>query len=117
MVKTRQGDLRLLARREGSLRAEHHGEDAVVPGRVGARRTCARGLGERDQLPFERGLDARVGRLDREPEARHGEPVVDHAYHPEVEAWIAGNTAGNGDVLRDATAASTEQAAVDDRVV
>src|SRR5215510_219517 len=43
----------LFAGREGALSAEHHGEDAVVLGRIGAGRTCALRLVERERLPVE----------------------------------------------------------------
>src|SRR5436309_1342723 len=96
MVK-RAKEIALVRRGEGALSAEHDGENAVVLGRVGPGRTRALRLAERDRLPVEQGLDARVHHVDRETEARHGIPIGVRTDGPEVEAWIAG--AGNGNSL------------------
>src|SRR5262245_11937774 len=106
----------LLASREGPLRAEHHGEDAIVLGGVDASRTRTLRFGERDQLTVERRLDARIEHVNRKTEASNRVPVVDHAYGPEVEARIAGNSRRNLDALGGTAIARTEQAAGDDRV-
>src|SRR5262245_43478067 len=102
--------------REGPLRAEHHGEDAIVLGRVDTSRTGALRFGERDQLTVECRLDARIENVNRKTEASNRVPVVDHAYGPEVEARIAGNSRRNHNALRHTAIAGTEQAAGDDRV-
>src|SRR5262245_12828044 len=106
-----------LARGEGPLRAEHHRDDALVFGRIEAGRAQALGLAERHLLPVKRCLDADVVHLERKPEARRGEPVLDQAYNPEIEAWIAPATARQDDVLGYSTTAAAEQAVVDDVVV
>src|SRR5215510_15654826 len=79
----------LFRRREGALSPERYGEDAVVLGEVGAGRTCALRLVERERLPFEPSLHAGVEHVDGKTEASHRVPVVDHADGPEIEAWIA----------------------------
>src|SRR5262249_48129457 len=72
---------------------------------------------ERHGLPVKRRLDARIVHFERKPEARHGEPVLDQAHDPEVEAWIAPAAPRQDNVLLNSANAITEQAAVDDRVV
>src|SRR5262245_33418415 len=106
-----------ISAREAALGAEYDRDDALVLGRVDAGRTCALGLVERDRLSFERGLDAGVEHVNCKTEACHRVPVSVRADGPEDEAGVAANCAGNDDVLRSATAATTEQATVDDRIV
>src|SRR5262249_29784633 len=101
-----------VAGREGALGAESDGEDALVLGRVGASWTRTLRLGERDRLPVEVGLDAGVENVNRETEATHRVPVVDHAHGPEIEARIAG--AGGVDRLEGGTVA--EWPAGDDHI-
>src|SRR5262249_1896754 len=114
--ETRQGGLKRLsslAGDEGPLRAEVHRQDAQVLGGIGARRTRTLRLAERDRLPVERGLHLGPHHVNREPEACDRVPVGVRADEPEVEARVAGCGGSNEDVLT----TSTEQAAVDDRVV
>src|SRR5438093_188040 len=114
MVK-RAKEIALLAAGEQAHGAEPGGDDALIPGRIGAGWACALRLVERDRLPFECGFDARVEHLDRETEAWHGVPIGVRADGPEVEARIA--STGNNDGLDDTDAAAAERSAVDDRVV
>src|SRR5262245_33486458 len=102
---------------EGALGAERDGQDALVLGSVESRGTQPLCLTERDRLPVERSLNARVLHVNRETEARHGIPVIDHANLPEVEARIAPTIALQNDVLSRGTTPSAEQVAVDHRVV
>src|SRR6267142_6444328 len=117
MVNTRQVKSSL-ARCEGTLSAERHGQDALVLGGVGAGRTQAHGLAERDRLPLERGLDARVLHINREPEASHRIPVGDGTNGPVVEAGVAFDAGPDPDVLvRSARTGVTAEQATADHVV
>src|SRR4051812_14943845 len=100
-----------IARCESALSAEHGGEDTLVLGKVAASRTCALRLAERDRLPLERGLNAGVLHVNREPEASHRIPVGHSTNGPVVEARIACGTIRRDDVL--AATAVAEQAAAD----
>src|SRR5262245_49305696 len=101
----------LFGGRKRALSAEGNRQDTIVLGRVEAGWTCALRLSEGDRLPVEPGLDAGVEHVNRETEARHRIPVVDHAHGPEVEARIAGGGRRNGNGL-----ARAERSAVDDRI-
>src|SRR5262249_49946784 len=106
----------LIARCEIALRAEDHGEGALIFGRIESGRTCALRLAERDRLPGKRRFDTRVEDIDRETKASHGIPVGVRSYGPVVEAGIAVGTRED-DVLSRCASAVAEIAAVDDRVV
>src|SRR5215510_6117330 len=87
MVK--RAKVKSLFRNERTLSAERYSQNTLVLGRVEAARTQALRLAERDLLPLEPGLDARVEHVNREAEASHRIPVGHSAHGPEVEAWIA----------------------------
>src|SRR5256885_6481630 len=72
------------ARCEGTLSAEHGGEDALVLGSIVAGRTQALRLAERERLSVERRLDASVLHINREAEASHWIPVGHCTHGPEV---------------------------------
>src|SRR6185295_10588794 len=100
-----------VARRERTLSAEHHGQNALVLGRVDAGRTQTLRLAERERLPVHRSLNARVLHVNCETEASHRIPVGHSTHGPVVEAGVATATTNLTDVL-----ASAEQSTVDDAV-
>src|SRR5262245_20846936 len=77
---------------EAALGGEYARDDALILGRIEAGGTCTLGLGERDQLSVERGLDAGVEHVNRETEASDRVPVGVTADGPEDEARIAVGT-------------------------
>src|SRR5262245_19986707 len=111
----------LVARCEIALRAEDHGEGALIFGRIESGRTCALRLAERARLPGKRRFDTRVEHIDRETKASHGLPVGVRSHGPVVEAGVTSDTSRRDDVLGGGhlilTKAVAEQAVIDDRVV
>src|SRR5262249_43102955 len=108
---------RLFGGRKRTLSAEHHPDDALILGGIGAGRPGADALRQSDLRAAERGPDAVVLHVDREPEAGDRIPVSVRAHRPEHEARIAGHPRRNEDVLRPAAVAAAEYAAVDHGVV